>query len=52
MDKAGGYAAQGIASRFIKRIEGSYANVVGLPLALLDRLLKPFDEENGVEAVN
>lgn len=52
MDKAGGYAAQGIASRFIKRIEGSYANVVGLPLALLDRLLKQFDEENGVESVN
>jgi septum formation protein len=31
-DKAGGYAAQGLASVFIKRIEGSYTNVVGLPL--------------------
>lgn len=50
MDKAGAYAAQGIASRFIERIDGSYANVVGLPLALLDRLLKQFDGENGVES--
>jgi septum formation protein len=33
--KAGGYAIQGLASRFVKRIEGSYANVVGLPVALV-----------------
>ena len=31
-DKAGAYAVQGLASRFIRRIEGSYANVVGLPV--------------------
>src|SRR5260370_35265293 len=34
-DKAGGYAIQGRASRYIPRIEGSYFNVVGLPLARL-----------------
>jgi septum formation protein len=33
MDKAGAYAIQGLASRFIPRIEGSYSNVVGLPVA-------------------
>ena len=38
-DKAGGYGVQGIASRFVTRVEGSYSNVVGLPLALVDRLL-------------
>lgn len=33
MDKAGGYAIQGLASRFVTRIQGSYSNVVGLPVA-------------------
>jgi septum formation protein len=35
MDKAGAYAIQGLASRFVTRIEGSYSNVVGLPVALV-----------------
>lgn len=39
MDKAGAYAIQGTASRWISRIEGSYSNVVGLPVALVYRLL-------------
>jgi septum formation protein len=38
-DKAGAYAVQGLASRFITGIEGSYSNVVGLPIATVYRLL-------------
>ena len=37
MDKAGAYAIQGLASKFIERIEGCYANVVGLPISLVYR---------------
>jgi nucleoside triphosphate pyrophosphatase len=37
MDKAGGYAIQGLASKFVDRIEGCYFNVMGLPLAVVYR---------------
>jgi septum formation protein len=40
VDRAGAYAIQGLASRFIPRIEGSYSNVVGLPVALVSSILK------------
>ena len=40
MDKAGAYAIQGIASRWISRIEGDYCNVVGLPVSLVWRMLQ------------
>jgi septum formation protein len=39
MDKAGAYAIQGLASKFITKIEGCYFNVVGLPVALVYRRL-------------
>jgi septum formation protein len=40
MDKAGAYAIQGLASRYIRRITGDYFNVVGLPVAQVYSLLK------------
>jgi septum formation protein len=39
MDKAGAYAIQGMASRWIPHIEGDYTNVVGLPVARVYRML-------------
>jgi septum formation protein len=40
MDKAGAYAIQGMAARWIPRIEGDYSNVVGLPVRLVCELLR------------
>jgi len=40
MDKAGAYAIQGLASKFVARIEGDYFNVMGLPVALVYRRLR------------
>jgi septum formation protein len=42
MDKAGAYAIQGLASKFVKRVEGCYFNVMGLPLAMFYRHWKTF----------
>ena len=41
-DRAGAYAIQGIGSALVKRIDGDYFNVVGLPVAELQRLLAGF----------
>ena len=40
MDKAGAYGIQGMASRWIPKISGDYFNVVGLPVALVTRMLR------------
>jgi septum formation protein len=48
-DKAGGYAIQGLASRFIPYIQGSYANVVGLPVAAVDELLRQLRSASDAE---
>jgi septum formation protein len=45
-DKAGGYAIQGLASRFVTKIEGSYSNVVGLPVASVAELLPKLVERD------
>ena len=42
MDKAGAYAIQGLASKFIEKIDGCYFNVVGLPVALVFGHLQRF----------
>jgi septum formation protein len=44
MDKAGAYAIQGLASRFVTRIHGSYSNVVGLPISLVYAWLRRYPE--------
>jgi len=41
-DKAGAYGIQGRAARFVTRIDGSYPNVVGLPVALVHDLLRKY----------
>jgi septum formation protein len=47
MDKAGAYAIQGLASKFIDRIEGDYFNVVGLPVRLVYRMLQDYGFQFG-----
>lgn len=45
-DKAGGYAIQGLASRFVTRIEGCYFNVVGLPIPRVYEMVRSVGEES------
>lgn len=40
LDKAGGYGIQGMAGEFVSEVRGSYDNIVGLPVALVEELLK------------
>lgn len=43
LDKAGGYGIQGLAAVFVAHLQGSYSNVVGLPLMETQQLLAQFD---------
>jgi septum formation protein len=43
LDKAGAYGIQGMAAQFVRRIDGDYFNVVGLPLARLRQVLAEFE---------
>lgn len=43
LDKAGGYGIQGLAGKFVEQLEGPMDNVIGLPISLVEKLLK----ENG-----
>ena len=45
MDKAGAYAIQGGAAKYINRIEGDFFNVVGLPVAVVYKMLKKLKDE-------
>lgn len=49
MDKAGAYAIQGEGKKFIEAIDGSYSNVVGLPLELVLEMLKNFIKDTNAE---
>jgi septum formation protein len=45
IDKAGAYAIQGLASKFVERVEGCYFNVIGLPLSQVYRYLKSLEKD-------
>jgi septum formation protein len=46
-DKAGAYGIQGRASRFVTRLDGSYSNVVGLPIAKIHQLVSELNGRSG-----
>lgn len=45
LEKAGAYAIQGGAGKFVDRFEGDYSNILGFPLPLLRRMLREFEIE-------
>jgi septum formation protein len=47
LDKAGAYAVQGLASKFVTRISGCYSNVVGLPVARVYGIIRPLMKAEG-----
>ena len=47
LDKAGAYAIQGLASKFIEKIDGDYSNVVGLPVSMVYRHLRAIESTEG-----
>ena len=48
LDKAGAYAIQGLASRYIDRINGCYFNVVGLPVSMVWNHLRYFTKSTAL----
>ena len=48
VDKAGAYAIQGFAAKFISNLQGSYSGVVGLPLYELSEMLRTRSQEEGI----
>ncbi len=48
MDKAGAYGIQGIASRWVERIDGCYFNVVGLPVPRVYRMMRAAEAATGI----
>jgi nucleoside triphosphate pyrophosphatase len=51
MDKAGAYAIQGVASRWVERIEGCYFNVVGLPVPRVYRMMRALEGTTGIRVL-
>jgi septum formation protein len=51
-DKAGAYGIQGLAGAFVKSIDGSYSNVVGLPLCETWQLLRANGIATGLDTAN
>lgn len=46
MDKAGAYGIQGLGGNFVLRYEGSFDNIVGLPMTLVNKMLAPYSVKN------